>query len=133
VQDLGLQDVVKKVGFIPHDEAIDLLSRADVILDIGIEGPWSESLIPAKLMEAIGLGRPILSISVPGEASRIVESLDVGWWASQDDARAIVDALMSAMNAQPSAVFNPPMVFSRRFQAEQLAELMDEIRASPDI
>ena len=94
VQELGLQDCVALRDYVPHREAIAAMRGADVLVLIKHVEPRFQGLIPGKLYEYMGAGRPILALVPASEAADLVR--DGGWGevAPPDDAEAIAAALL---------------------------------------
>lgn len=65
---LGLDTIVRHTGYLPHDDSIAHLRRADVLwMTVGrIEG--SETISTSKLFEYFGARKPILGLVPPGAA-----------------------------------------------------------------
>jgi len=60
IEQINLQDRVKLMGQIPHDDAVNVLKKSDVILYIG--GRQDDYHFAFKIIESAALGRPILAI-----------------------------------------------------------------------
>lgn len=70
----GLVDFQPTVGYA---ESLDLMTSADGLLVI--DAPAAESVfLPSKLIDYIGAGRPVLGITPPGTATRLITELG-GW------------------------------------------------------
>jgi len=75
---------VRFVPAVPYGLSLELMTGADLLINIDAPGDTSVFL-PSKLVDYIGAGRPILTISPPGAASRLVAEMG-GWVASPGDA-----------------------------------------------
>lgn len=60
IEAAGLADVVKVLGVLPRDAALELLSRSHLALVLAQDQPMC---VPAKLYESVGLGIPTLVIA----------------------------------------------------------------------
>ncbi len=133
VQQLGLEDVVKVMGALPHRQALEMLESADLLLLIGDTSSGAADYIPGKLYEYMAMGRPILALQVDGEAQRIIETHHLGTVAHPQDKEAIKRAYLDLYQGWrdkklPTKTKSVQIeVFNRRFQAYQLAELMDSL------
>ncbi len=138
VRDLGLGDVVEVLGHVPHRRAVALLKGADVLLLINDVDPvFGGTFIPGKLFEYMAAQRPILALSMPGEAAAVVERFGLGEVVAPEDDAAIEAAVLRFYRrwergelAGPQAL--PPEAYrryERREQARALAELLDELVA----
>lgn len=62
----GLGDVVTRVGYVPHGEAVAEMCSADVLFEVrGLE-PESSGMIPGKLLEYLASGSAVLALLAPG-------------------------------------------------------------------
>ncbi|MEW5763104.1 MAG: glycosyltransferase family 4 protein [Bacillota bacterium] len=137
VRRLGLEDVVEIMGKLPHREALAVLKGADLLLLIGDAVPEAEAYIPGKLYEYMAVGRPVLALVAPGEAERIVGECRLGRVVHPADKEGIKQAYREMYRAwkegrlprlteMTAAKFN---IYNRRYQAGQLAQLMEELLA----
>ncbi|WP_188816611.1 glycosyltransferase [Calditerricola satsumensis] len=135
VAQLGLSDVVEVLGHLPHRRALALLKGADVLLLVGDTAPGSGAYIPGKLFEYMAVQRPILALTLPGEAASIVERFRLGEVVRPDDLPGMKRAVASfyrrwkAGQLQQSGVLPPEAyaLYERREQARALAALLDEL------
>lgn len=83
---LGLTGLVEFEDSVPYAESIVRQSASDALLLVESTGKRSEIVIPGKLFEYLGAGRPILALCAPGsEIAGIVESTGAGWVEPPDD------------------------------------------------
>lgn len=135
VAQLGLSDVVEVLGHLPHRRALALLKGADVLLLVGDTAPGSGAYIPGKLFEYMAVQRPILALSLPGEAASIVERFRLGEVVRPDDLPGMKRAVVSfyrrwkAGNLHTSGALprEAYALYERREQARALAALLDEL------
>jgi len=90
---LGLGDVVSFRDPLPHAEILRTERAAHVLLLVKHADPRYDGLVPGKLYEYIGLGRPVLALAPPGEARDLVTSLHRGEVASPSSGEEIERAL----------------------------------------
>jgi hypothetical protein len=92
----GLSEIVRFVGFVPHQRAIALQKGASLLLLIGHRGGIQ---VPGKIFEYIAAQRPILSIKNDGAdlASKIVEKHNRGITV-QNNPQTIKDSLVHFHN-----------------------------------
>lgn len=138
VEALGLGDVVRVLGNLPHKQALGLMKGADALLLIGDVSPDAGAYIPGKLYEYMGIGKPILALNKPGEATQIIQTFRLGQVADPEDKEAIKQAFLKlyrewkAQGAAGAAERDDDFAervkpYERREQARQLAELMNEL------
>lgn len=86
---LGLGDAVFHVGYLRHAEAMRACAGADLLALVmsAEEGP---ALVPGKLYEYLGLGRPILAAVPPGEARDILDATTRGALVCPADEAAVL-------------------------------------------
>lgn len=92
-------DRVRILGFLPHEQALDLQRLADVLINIGNADP---SQVPGKIYEYLGACRPILHLGSEEDAiTRFVSDLRRGW-SCENRTASIADRLQ-AMIADKAA------------------------------
>lgn len=75
VRRLGLADVVERPGQTPRREALAAMKSAAVLVLVTDPGDGGRGLVPLKLYEYLGAGRPVLALTAPGgEAGRLVRA-----------------------------------------------------------
>lgn len=136
---LGLGNAVEIMGELEHRRALEVLKGADLLLLIGDTAPEAGAYIPGKLYEYMAVGRPILALVMPGEASRIVEKHGLGRVVHPLDREGIKRAYLELYWAwkdgrEPGGTVAGTggvglEIFDRRYQAAQLSRLMDELLA----
>jgi glycosyltransferase involved in cell wall biosynthesis len=91
---MGLSNVIKGIGHLPHDEVLRLIKSADLLLAINYDD--FSTIIPAKIYEywAVG-GPPILLLSCPGAATCFVERHRLGISVDPLDVAGIQRAIMT--------------------------------------
>ena len=130
---LGLGDRVRFRDYVPHAEAIAAMRAADVLVLIKHVEPRFRGLIPGKLYEYMGAGRPILALVPESESADIVRDLGWGEVVPPDDPPAIASALVRLLEHKRSGGLSSVYPcrgrerFERPEQARALAALLDEI------
>ncbi|RNB56991.1 glycosyltransferase [Brevibacillus gelatini] len=140
VEALGLADIVRVLGNLPHKEALGLMKAADALLLIGDVSADAGAYIPGKLYEYMGIGNPILALNKAGEATEIIETFRLGQVADPENKDAIKQAYLqlycewkessgkAGSGETRGADFAERVKpYERREQARQLAELMNEL------
>lgn len=64
--DLGLNDIIEFLDYMPHRESLALAGKSDVLLLIVGHGEKNKSVYPGKLFEYLRLSKPILALSPEG-------------------------------------------------------------------
>jgi glycosyltransferase involved in cell wall biosynthesis len=126
---LGLVDVVERLGQVPRREALAAMRSAAVLVLVTDPGDGGCGLVPLKLYEYLGAGRPVLALTPPdGEAGRLVRAAG-GIAVDPSDTPAASVALLRLherwrAGGTWSAV---PAVALDRYRWERLAGEMAEI------
>ena len=135
IQSLGLEDIVKCVGFLPHRKAIQLMIESDVLLLFELPMGNNDEptrVIPSKVFEYIGANRPIMAMVVEGDTADLVREYGMGKVINPknlDDISSAIIEYFRQFQAGQLRRFNspPPAKFSRKEQAKQLAEILHEL------
>jgi len=95
IKKLGLEKVLKIYQFLSHQECMQHLVNADVLLLIHHRGLLSKDWVPAKLYEYLGTGKPILALISKelGATYKILEETKAGIIASPDDIEEIKEVI----------------------------------------
>ena len=111
----------------------DVWSVCDIALIHLKDDPVFSEVIPSKLFEAMGMGRPLLLVAPPGEASRIVEESGAGLCVGANDPDAFADCIRG-LHAQPERLrifaqrsFAAAPRYSRRKQADDMARVLEAV------
>lgn len=72
---LGLEGVLERTGQVPRHRALAAMRGADVLALVTDAGEGGRGLVPLKLYEYLGAGRPVLALAPPGgEAGRLARA-----------------------------------------------------------
>lgn len=82
---------------VDYGTSLRLMAEADVLLVVDAAGA-SSPFLPSKLADYVGVARPVVALSPPGPAARVVAALG-GWVADPSDAAAGGLALAAALDA----------------------------------
>jgi glycosyltransferase involved in cell wall biosynthesis len=130
---LGLGDVVRFRDPLPHVDTLRAERAAHVLLLVKHADPRYDGLVPGKLYEYIGLGRPVLALAPPGEARDLVTSLERGEVASPSDVAAVERALRTMLahhragRLETAYDLSPHPEFDRAQLAGDLAAVLDRV------
>ena len=130
----GLADRFHAEEPVPLEQALSALRRFDILLLS--THPDRDEIIPAKLLEYLAAGRPILSLSPNPEVARILEETGAGVQVPPDDAAGLADLLVRCVRAKRQGD-RLPIPFARdrervaayeaRATTRQLADLLESI------
>lgn len=134
VERAGLNGVVRFEGNRSHAETLAMEAGSDLLLLVKSRSARYKDLVPGKLYEYLGSGRPVLAIAPEGPAADLVRRFGMGWVADPDSPELIADALTQAWARRaPPAPGAPdaPAVdresCTRRKLTERLAQTLSEI------
>lgn len=129
--EMGLSEVIHRVGHLPHEEILKVMKSANLLLAINYEG-WA-TLIPGKLYEywAVG-GPPILLLSCPGAAVNFVKQHNLGCSVDPYDVEGIQQSILNVYQQWKSGA---PMkinisgieAFDRKALTVNLAQILSTV------
>jgi hypothetical protein len=124
----GLAESVEVTGFLPHREAMRAVEKADVLIAAGFREhhPIYRGVVPAKLFEYLGTGRPIIYVGDPDtDATAILRGHPACYLAGAGDADGVFEALASF--ASLGHTQRNVDQYTRRAQAANLARVFDSV------
>jgi glycosyltransferase involved in cell wall biosynthesis len=136
VRELGVDDHVRLGGYVPHRDAVAAMQGADVLVLIKHTEARFVGLIPGKLYEYLGAGRPILALVPESEAADLVRRLGCGEVVAPEDPEAIARTLEVLYDAHRAGQLGAryacgdTRAFQRSEQARNLAALLEQISAA---
>jgi glycosyltransferase involved in cell wall biosynthesis len=124
----GLGDIVDLTGFVPQPEALSLMSGASALVacDFADSAPLSLGTTPAKLLEYVASGVPIVYVGHPrGEAARMLSTYDGCHTVAFGDVEAAIRAVQTAVG---DVVHQRDVAgLSRRTRTAELAGVFDTV------
>ncbi|MFI5264026.1 MAG: hypothetical protein ACHQM6_05890, partial [Candidatus Kapaibacterium sp.] len=77
---------VERLAYVPHSQAVELISDSDALLLIVDDIPSVEHIVPGKVYEYLGAMRPILAIAEPhGAIGELLKETSGGEAVAQSD------------------------------------------------
>jgi hypothetical protein len=129
-----IRDCIEVVTYAPHKESIAALVAADATLLIVDEIAGSEEVVPGKVYEYLGAGRPIIALAPPdGAIASLLRETGAGRIAPRQDIPAISKIVLQYYSAflTGTAAVHPDSAaiarYERRSQAGSLATVLDEL------
>ena len=128
---LGLHEFVRFHDSVSHRTALSMMLGASGLL---LLTGGDESELPGKLFEYIGSRRPIFGVAHPrGQSAMVVEAAKAGMVVPNGDPATIAAGLEAFLDGPVSggSIDRDDSLyrFTRRNAAEQLAKVLDEVRA----
>ena len=124
----GLGDILEVTGFVSHREALSLMSEASGLVACGFvdTGPLSLGTTPAKLLEYVASGVPIIYVGHPhGEAARMLSKYPGCHTVPFGDVEGAIRAVQTALDDEVHQ--REVAGLSRRARTAELAGLFDTI------
>ncbi len=122
VEQAGVRDVVRHLGYLPRAQALALQRGAGALLLITSRDACEAT---GKLYEYMAAGRPIVALASGNEAARIVAETNTGVLVDPDDVEAIARALAAAVDGELERVYKPRG--TERYTYPLLAERMSNV------
>lgn len=122
---------VRMIGPQPKDMMPRIWSLCDVALVHLRDTPVFAEVIPSKIFEAMGMGRPILLALPAGEAKEIVEADRAGIWVPPENPAALADAARRLADDRPlrerlaAAAHAAAPLHSRQAQAADMLKALE--------
>lgn len=132
IHEFGLEDVVERIGYLPHREALRHMFDTSVVF-LMQAGEGSQVVVPAKLYEYLRSGNAILGMLEGGEAADIILAAQAGVVVPPADTLAIQSAISSwyALWESGQPLIRPRWeivrAYTRRQKAAELAALLDRM------
>jgi glycosyltransferase involved in cell wall biosynthesis len=130
--DLG--DAIEVAGYMAHTESIRQLLLSDALLLVVDECDESNEVVPGKVYEYIGSGRPVIAVAPERSAiAELIAETRGGFVAHQSNTSGIADAFLRLYRAHESgsAALDPDREaiarYERRNVTGQLARLLDDV------
>ena len=135
IRELGLEEWVRTVGYLPHLESVEYLLKADVLLLIVNFDEFC--VVPGKIYEYIAARKPVLALVPPnGEEARLLKKAGSGIWADPQDVFDIRDKIRSLHHRWKDNDLDIGVnsefieTLSRKRQTGLLASVLDEVVSS---
>jgi glycosyltransferase involved in cell wall biosynthesis len=123
----GIADLAEPTGFLAHDEALNELARASVLI---VAGPRDSRAVlkghvVAKLSEYLATDRPIIYVgNLDTDAAALLATYPGTHLVDADDVQAATEAILSARS---DSFVRDASGLSRRVLAGQLADLLTAV------
>ena len=128
VSEYGLEDVVKRLGWMEYRESLEVISRSHVSLLVLSRGEESGGWIPSKLYQYLGAGSSILAACPEGDVANIVRETKSGLVVPPDDLAAIKNAVAQMYDAycRRRLDYDPQWELIERYEGRNLTQRLAE-------
>jgi|GEM_PF-2132070 len=133
IEMFGLKDVVRTRDYVSYREMPALFTDVDWALVLVGRLPKVEFILPLKVFDALGAGKPLLVIGPEGEARRFVRQYEIGLEADDEDPEELSRMLdhvygdflkrRSLRNRYRDSVLHIRPQFHRRHVLRKMAEI----------
>lgn len=125
----GLQNRVEIKSYIPHDQAIQAMNDADLLLLIIPACRNNELILTGKLFEYIGTQNPVIFIGPDGDAKNILQDLGNNSFFSHKDTQGLKELLLQINGGEfeNPDLSSPKNLKNHPFSRFQLAEKLSQI------
>lgn len=132
IKKLKLQEFVFDHGYVNHDEAVSKIKSADVLWIMVGRRKNIDAILPGKLYEYIGTGKPILGCVPEGAAKLALSEYPASFICEPDNVRQIKETLIKIFelykrNELPKVDEEFLVKYRRDNLTEKLAEQMNNI------
>lgn len=125
---------IERIAYVPHEDSVGFLMRSEASLLIVDDAKESAEIVPGKVYEYLGVGRPVIALAPRGSAiARLLDETHAGLSAPQDDIEgiaSIIDTFITrwkggevVMKADGDEVRK----YERRAAAHQLAHILNMV------
>jgi glycosyltransferase involved in cell wall biosynthesis len=123
-------NLISHLGFLPHRESLNNLSRSDIALLILNDIPATEGMLPAKTFEYLRMQMPILLLHRKnGFLSEIIDQTQTGLTVNINDHQAIVETLLQLQHqwSQGRLTTDPDWKEIRKFDRQALTKKLADV------
>lgn len=114
-------------GFVDHSRAVREMCNAAVLLLVIPDQHPNRGIVPGKIFEYVGSGRPVLGIGpVEGDSANIIHGSGSGAFFAYDDAQGIANFLRSAIRVS-TPESEEVQQYSRAAQANALIKIVAQL------
>lgn len=124
---------IERISYVAHHKSIEYLFQSDALLLIVDESKESEEIVPGKVYEYIGTGKPLIAIAPNNSAiAKLMIETNGGLVAYQTELDKIADIFYKYYKAwEDNRMLIEPITeevskYERRNAAKQLAELLEK-------
>lgn len=132
VETLELQEVVRFLGFLPHEHSVAVMRRSHVLLLVLGQKTGGEKIYPAKLFEYLAAKKPILALVPEGLTKDLLKKSGVSFMVnpqSEDSIAIALERLFLAYKDGSLPKEVPPTdlaLYDAKVLTSELSKLMEE-------
>ena len=119
---MGLQNVTEFIEYVPHTQAVKWQQQAQIVLLVINNSPNAKTIIPGKLYEYLGSGRPLLAIGPrDSDSAKVIEMTKGGVVHEHDDVAGLTNRILDYFNLYQQGKLNGNAEGIQRFTRKNLA------------
>ncbi len=131
IDHLNIKTQTEFIAHVTHQEAINYMVSADLLLLVIPDVPYNSGILTGKLFEYLATGNTIIGIGpITGDASKIINDCAAGKMFDYNDLDSIVEFLKAAYtqwnNVATLSRKNRCNEFSRKYLTSKIVELFKE-------
>jgi len=125
IKNYNLEEFIVNHGYLNHDEAIAKILSSDVLWMMLGKWKHSDTILPGKLMEYIGSGKPFIACLPDGAAKSIAVSCGTAFITAPDKDEEIKNTILKVYDLYTrNELPLPNEDFVKQYQREYLTELL---------
>ncbi|MGQ9819433.1 MAG: glycosyltransferase [Candidatus Kapaibacteriales bacterium] len=138
IDSVSFRSSIEFFGYLPHHESLARLMKSDASLLIIDESKESDEIVPGKVYEYLGVGRPILAIGpTRGAVAKLLAECQAGLIAHQtqiDEISANFFNIYSSWKADQTFKPNAEVIrrYERKEHTKKLAEILTQLTKKGD-
>ncbi|MCX7909823.1 MAG: hypothetical protein N2560_09980 [Ignavibacteria bacterium] len=131
IENTSIKQRIEVVSYLPHQQSLENLMQSDALLLIVDESKESKEIVPGKVYEYLGTGRPILAIApTDGAIAKLIEQTKSGFVAHQTEIDKIGNNFLTLFqvwknNEKFTPDFDEISKYSRKEHTKKLAEILN--------
>ncbi len=134
IEHWGVADIVERLGFVGHAEAIAEMRRSPVLVLLLAPGPEHAYILTGKLPEYLASGRAVLALVPEGVAADVIRRSNAGWVVHPNETEAAASAILDAYRLWKRAKLPVPDArivgeFDRRRLTSRVGAILEDVVA----
>lgn len=133
IEQTKIKERIEIIPYLPHQQSLEQLMKSDALLLIVDESKESKEIVPGKVFEYLGTGRPILTIApTDGAVAELIYRTKAGLVAHQSQVELIAKNILELLKMwETKSRFEPDFdeisKYSRKEHTKTLATILDQI------
>ncbi len=125
IKNLNLQQYIVDHGYLNHDEAVAKIMSSDVLWMMLGKWKHSDTILPGKLLEYVGSGKPFIACLPDGAAKSIAASYGAAFITQPDNVEEIKNTIIKVYELYSTNKLPVPNEeFIKQYEREYLTELL---------